>query len=127
MKLRRPRWRKMTWVLIVWSALMVLLVIAVVAGSDPAQECAGEALRSLCEAGKESSTENGVVLLIVFWFLGFVVLSLVWFMTRAKGRECPACGERVKRGETRCGGCGHNFALAAAGGPAALGGDASGG
>lgn len=95
----------------------MLLIVAVIAGSDPAAECAGESFRSLCEAGEEANTENGVTALILFWFIGFVVLALIWFMTRPKRRECPACGEQVKRGLLQCPGCGHDFAAAAAATP----------
>lgn len=112
--MRRPHWRKMTWVLILWTVLMAIWIVAGAATVDPANECAGEEFRGACEAGTEAGEAIGIGALVVLWFFGFMVLSLIWFMTRPKGRECPACGERVKRGFTACPACGHDFAAAAA-------------
>ncbi len=106
--MRRPHWRKMTWVLIVWS---VLILVWAVSGSA-ANDCAAEATqleREACEAG----TGIGVALIFLIGFFGFAFFSLIWFMTRPKGRTCPACGETVKKGLTACPACGHDFAAAA--------------
>ena len=104
----RPHWRKMTWVLIGWSLLIVIWAIgggsSTNCGSKPSQ-----LQREACESG----TGIGVAIVLVFGFLGFVFLSLIWFMTRPKGRTCPACGEHVKKGRTTCPQCGHDFAAAA--------------
>lgn len=108
----RPHWRKMTWVLIIWSALILLWAITGAA----ANECANEPTtleQDACEAG----TGIGVALILLIGFFGFAFFSLIWFMTRPRGRECPACGERVKKGQTTCPACGHDFAAAATGGP----------
>jgi len=48
---------------------------------------------------------------VVLWFFGFIVLSLIWFMTRRKGRTCPHCGEDVKKGRTTCKNCGYDFTI----------------
>jgi putative copper export protein len=76
-----PRWRKMTWALIIWSGLMLAWVI----GGTTANKCASyadAASKSGCQAG----TAIGVGLIIGLWFMGFVVLALIWFMTRPKSR-----------------------------------------
>lgn len=104
----RPHWRKMTWVLIIWSAL--ILIWAVSAGG--ANDCGSEATqlnKDACDAG----TGLAVSLILFIGFFGFAFFSLIWFMTRPKGRECPACGERAKKGQTICPACGHDFAAAA--------------
>ena len=106
----RPRWRKMTWVLIAWCAL--ILVWAIAGGGSAGSQCAHEASHA-AKVGCEAGTGIGVALVLLIGFFGFVFFSLIWFMTRPKGRECPACGERVKRGLTKCAGCGHDFAAAA--------------
>lgn len=100
----------MTWVLIIWSAFILLWAIGGAAGN----ECASEPTaleQDACEAG----TGIGVALILLIGFFGFAFFSLIWFMTRPKGRECPACGEHVKRGQTVCPECGHDFAAATTG------------
>lgn len=104
--MRRPRWRKMTWVLIVWSLIILAWAIGGAAGNN----CAQKTYQGACEAG----TGIGVAIILFIGFFGFAFFSLIWFMTRPRGRECPACGEHVKRGRTVCQSCGHDFAARAA-------------
>jgi hypothetical protein len=99
----------MTWVLIVWSVL--ILVWAIGAGSSAGSHCASEATKAGRE-GCEAGTGLGVLFVLLIGFFGFAFFSLIWFMTRRKGRVCPACGENVKKGRTDCAGCGHDFAAA---------------
>ena len=74
------RSRKMTW---------VLTVIAFIAAGDVTVE-----------------SDIGVG----WWLLVFIVLSIVWFMTRRRGRmTCPHCGKDVKKGRTDCKKCGYDF------------------
>lgn len=103
----------MTWVVIVWCVVMAFWIIGGITSADPASNCAGEAYRDACETGSSAGTGLGIVVLWFVWFFGFIALSLIWFMTRPKGRTCPACGEKVKKGLTTCPGCGHDFAAAA--------------
>jgi len=83
-------WRKMTWALIVWSALVVLWAVAGAAGSGSAATDYCEHHRSAylsqhgCEEAHNVGTGIGVAAIVFVGFLGFVVLSLVWFMTRPK-------------------------------------------
>jgi hypothetical protein len=104
----RPHWRKMTWVLIIWSVLILIWAIGGGASNDCGSETTQTA-KDACEAG----TGIGVALILFIGFIGFVFLSLIWLMTRPKGRDCPVCGEKVKRGQTKCPHCGHDFAAAA--------------
>src|SRR5436190_16419996 len=100
----RPHWRKMTWVLIIWSAFILIWAIA----GGASNKCGEEATRlnqQACEAG----TGIGVAIILLIGFFGFVFLALIWFMTRPKGRECPVCGELVKKGRTTCQECGYDF------------------
>ena len=48
-------------------------------------------------------------MILAIGFFGFVFLSLIWFMTKPRGRDCPACGELVRRGDTICKDCGYDF------------------
>jgi len=107
----------MTWAIVIWSALMLLWIVLGIASADNANHCAQEAhpflTQEACTDARDAGTGIGVAVLFVLWFFGFVILSLIWFMTRPKGRECPVCGETVKRGRTACPGCGFDFAAAA--------------
>src|SRR3712207_3160136 len=106
------KWRKMTWALWAWSALILVWMFA--GGGSAAQECANqrgdtflsaEDAQAACEAG----AGIGILLVAFVGFVGFLFLALIWFMTKPKGRDCPVCGDFVKRGAVVCGGCGHDF------------------
>jgi hypothetical protein len=106
----RPHWRKMTWVLIIWCAL--ILIWAIAGGSSASNDCSHQATelnRNACDTG----AGIGVAIVLLIGFFGFVFFGLIWFMTRPRGRDCPACGELVKKGQTTCPNCGHDFAAAA--------------
>ena len=109
------KWRKTTWVIIAWCVLIVVWVIAGTASNDCAHQTGSAFLsaqdaQNACDAG----TGIGVALVLFIGFIGFVFLSLIWFMTGRGRRDCPACGRGVKRGKTVCPSCGHDFAVAAA-------------
>jgi len=107
----------MTWVVILWCVLMAVWIIAALSSSGPNTNCVHHLYLSkqTCESVSTAGTGIGVVILWFVWFFGFIVLSLIWFMTRPKGRDCPACGEMAKKGHTTCQSCGYNFATAARG------------
>jgi hypothetical protein len=73
-----------------------------------------------CQDATNAGAGIGAVLIFFLWFIGFVVLSLVWLITRPKHRTCPVCGEDVKKGRTACKKCGHDFAAAAQQRPATV-------
>jgi len=117
------KWRKSTWALLIWCAL--ILVWAVAGGSAAAEDCKNNAdgggflskqdISDACEAG----AGLGVAVILFIGFVGFCFFSLIWFMTRSSRRDCPACGHGVKKGRTTCGSCGFDFAHAAASSAAA--------
>lgn len=115
--MRRPRWRKMTWVLILWVS--IILVWAIAGGSSGNHQSVADCLKGgvlsqqTCTDAANAGTGIGVAIVLLIGFFGFVFLGLIWFMTRPKGRVCPACGEHAKRGHTTCRACGHDFAAAA--------------
>ena len=82
------RWRKMSWAIVLFTGLMATWIVAGVAGN--ADNCldrpAGSSARAACEAGTDVGTGIAVAGLLGVWFMGFVVLSLVWFMTRPRER-----------------------------------------
>jgi len=102
----------MSWVLIVWTVIFAVWIGAAVA-DRPSKRCApGD---QLCKDASDVGTSVGVGLVLTLFFVGFVILSLIWFMTRPKRRLCPSCGVDAKRGVTVCRTCGFDFAAAAKG------------
>jgi hypothetical protein len=110
-----PHWRKATWAVVIWTVLIGLWMIAG-SQSSPDSTCAGDTGSSLelCKSLYHAGTGIGVTLLFFLWFIGFIIFSLIWLMSRPDRRLCPVCGEQVKKGLTVCPKCGYNFAAAAA-------------
>ncbi len=104
------RWRKATWALVDFNALMVgLLVAGIVAAARTTKNCYSLDQQT-CDAVWTYDLGRVVIAFIGFWFVGFVVLSLVWLMSRPARRECPRCGSEVTRGGTVCAHCHLDFA-----------------
>lgn len=82
-----PHWRKMTWVLVLWTGLMLVWIIGGATSADTSDKDCGTLSKEACEGAQDAGTAIGVGLLIFLWFLGFVVLSLVWFMSRPRERS----------------------------------------
>lgn len=100
-----PRWRKATWALVIWC--VVILAWAIAGGSS--NDCGSQATdldQSACEAG----TGIGVAIVLLIGFFGFVFLAFIWLMSRPRKRQCPRCGEDVKKGKTVCPSCQFDFA-----------------
>ncbi len=74
---------------------------------------------SICQAGTAIGGGIAFTFIVAIWFIGFVVLSLIWLMSRPQRRLCPVCGEQVKKGLTACPKCHYDFAAAATAGVAA--------
>lgn len=102
--------RKMSWTIIVFSVLMLIWAISAGGAST---DCTKDAYTGACKAGEAVGRGIAVTLIVFIWFFGFVVLSIVWFMTKPKHRTCPTCGHDVKKGLTACKNCGHDFAASA--------------
>lgn len=79
-----PRWRKATWALLIWSALIVIWIVG--GTSSVGNNCAGETGDALtaCQAGTAIGAGLGVTVIIIIWFIGFIVLGLIWLMSRPK-------------------------------------------
>jgi len=79
-----PRWRKATWAILLFSGLMLVWIIGGVgAVSDNCAGKTGSALEA-CQAGTAIGGGIAVTFIIVIWFIGFVVLGLIWMMSRPK-------------------------------------------
>jgi hypothetical protein len=79
-----PRWRKATWALLIWNVLMVIWIVGGVGAVG--DNCAGETgdALELCQGATAVGAGIGVTFLIVIWFIGFIVLGLIWLMSRPK-------------------------------------------
>lgn len=86
MRIPRPHWRKMSWVVIIWCVVMGIWIISAIGTSDPSGNCVhpGAISKQTCEDASNAGTGIGVVVLWFIWFFGFIPLSLIWFMTRPK-------------------------------------------
>lgn len=112
----------MTWAILIFSVLMLVWIVAGVA-SNPSVSDAEIAdcteggffteaqCRDTLEAAGDVGTGIGVGLLVMLWIVGFLFLSIIWFMSRRRGRICPHCGEDVKKGRTTCKDCGYDFTI----------------
>jgi hypothetical protein len=103
------RWRKATWALVIFDVLMLLWVISTAqATSTNCTGKVGDALAA-CRVGTGIGAGIGFTLILILWFMGFIVLSLIWMMSRPRKRLCPQCGRDVKRGLIQCPSCGYQF------------------
>jgi hypothetical protein len=107
-----PGWRKMTWVILIFNALMLTWIIA---GSvDTANNCAGEVGDALdaCQTGTAVGSGIAIFLIILLTALGDFILGVLWLVTRSSRRDCPVCGSGVTKGVTVCGNCRYDFVAA---------------
>lgn len=103
-------WRKFTWfILIVQVLFLVWIVAGVGEASNNCDGEVGEALE-LCQAGTAIGAGIGVGIIIFLWAFVDFILGIIWLVTNRGQRDCPVCGRAVKKGNTSCGKCGHNFA-----------------
>lgn len=102
----RRRWRKATWALVVWSIGITIWFIVGLSSRD-CQDEDGTIKATTCEIG----TAVGISTIAVIGFMGFIVLSLIWLMSRPRLRICPTCGNDVDKGATVCGTCGRDFSV----------------
>ena len=76
--------RKMTWVILIWTALFVVWGVAGAgAVSNNCPGLTGDALAT-CQAATAIGGGIGLTVIFILWFIGFIVLALIWFMTRPK-------------------------------------------
>src|SRR5215218_1483314 len=108
----------MTWLILIFTGVMVVWVYSGSRSEVCSEYAPGSTDREWCEAGESIGTGIGVGLMFCIWFVGFIVLSIIWFMTRGGSnrgeRLCPVCGTQTKPGYTSCKKCGYDYAAAAA-------------
>lgn len=74
----------MTWVIVIWTALFAVWGITGVGAVS--NECVGKTGDELttCQAATAIGGGIGLTLIFILWFIGFIILSLIWFMSRPK-------------------------------------------
>lgn len=88
------RLRKMTWALLLWSGLMLAWIISIGAasGEQASDYCANRANHAYigvegCETAAHAGSGLAIGAILAVWFCGFIVLSLIWMMSRPARRE----------------------------------------
>lgn len=76
----------MTWVLWIWTIAMAAWAVGAGFSGDSKLDakCVNDLGAKLCNDTQNAGAGIAVILLIFAWFFGFVVLGLIWFMTRPK-------------------------------------------
>jgi hypothetical protein len=79
-----PRWRKATWALLIFNLLILVWIVTGVGAVS--NECGGKIGDALttCQAGTAIGAGLGITFIIILWFIGFIVLGLIWIMSRPK-------------------------------------------
>jgi hypothetical protein len=82
-------------------------------GSAVQDSCTGMTGDDLttCQAGTAIGAGLGGLMIMFFWVMVDIILLVIFLVTKKKGRDCPACGRKVKVGLTQCASCGHNFVI----------------
>ena len=98
------RWRKMTWVFLIVNGVMAAWVIAAASSVADTAVTAQDRIdcQEFVDSGVYSSVQGcldtlegaadvgggrGTAILIVFWFMVFVAVSTIWFMTRPREKK----------------------------------------
>ena len=91
-----PPWRKTTWVLLIWTVIFAILIIAGAlldpgVSGDEIEECMREGFipPDECEETLEADDEGiglGTTPLFLLWLAGFLVLGAFWLVTRPTRR-----------------------------------------
>ena len=102
--------RPLSWVIIIVNLLFAWSLFDGV-GSAVQDSCTGMTGDDLtaCQAGTAIGTGLGVFMIMIFWVMVDIILLVLFLVTKKKGRDCPACGRKVKMGLTQCASCGHSF------------------
>lgn len=77
----RLRWRWPTWALTLFTTAMAGWLVAEALWDAHHESCGGTSFSGLCNFAYGVGVTDRVVGIIAVWFVGFVVLSLLWIMT----------------------------------------------
>ena len=94
-----PHWRKATWAIVLWTGLAILWVAAGANAASSLPSDCGTLDQATCEAAAAVGTGIGVGIIFFVWFLGFIILGIIWFMSRPRYIEYQ--GKIMKESEAR--------------------------
>lgn len=77
-----PHWRKATWAIVIWTVLAILWIVAGASNVASTPQDCGVLDQATCDAATAAGAGIGITLILIIWFLGFIVLGLVWLMSR---------------------------------------------
>jgi hypothetical protein len=77
------RWRPLTWIVWGWTLGLGALGVLLVAGTAGG-ECGAGTDPDACAVGTVIAGGLWLGLVFCVWFVGFVILALVWLMTRPR-------------------------------------------
>jgi hypothetical protein len=85
-RLRFPKWRIFTWVILVINVLFLVWMITL--GGAAATNCAGKVGRELdaCQAGTAVGATIGAGIIVFFWVAADVILGVIWLITRPRAK-----------------------------------------
>jgi hypothetical protein len=110
--MRRPYWRKTTWIVLLWTVVFVAVAVAIALNSDKTDlhTCLSDG-RSMAECKQvvHGADAIGAAIIVFIGVLGLVPLSLIWLLTGVRRRDCGSCGAPVRRWRRRCPNCGYDM------------------
>jgi hypothetical protein len=82
-------WRKMTWVMITWSAFILVVAVATAGNTDSTmtsscQSTLGDG--SLCDQVGSQNAAAQFEHVMKIGVVGFAILSIIWFMSRPQDK-----------------------------------------
>jgi hypothetical protein len=102
-------WRRMTSVLVAWTAFCALGLIVQLTHNHSAgyQVCLKGGLPpDTCQENYGYGPRP--TLIVVVWLVVFACCGAVWFLTRPELRDCSACGAEIQTPRTTCSRCGYD-------------------
>jgi hypothetical protein len=76
--------RKASWVIVIWTALMGVGILAAATGIG--SDCGGLSGSALSSCQSDAWIRGGIglTLLAILWFVGLVPLAIVWYVSRPR-------------------------------------------
>ena len=85
---RRPHWRKLTWVLLIWNVLTIFLIVGVVYDAHQQLDCiTRNGLRVCNQPGVEATL--GITVIVILSVLGDLLLGILLLFTRRRSSRRP--------------------------------------